>query len=62
MKRLMEEAAACYMETIHYSASTGIRVRSDEVRKTKDSDFWPLMLKGLTGVRLMKEEADRAER
>ena len=62
MKWLMEEAAPRYRETIHYSASTRIQVGSDEVRKTKDSGFWPLMLEGLASVRLRKEEADRAER
>ena len=63
MKRLMEEAAACHAETIHYSVSAGIRVGSDEVRVgTKDSGFWPLMLEGLAGVRLRKEEADCVER
>ena len=39
MKQLMEEAAARHAETIHYSASVGIQVGSDEVRKTKDSGF-----------------------
>ena len=51
-----------HRESIHYSASAGIRVGSDEVRKTKDSRFWPLMLVGRAGVRLRKEEADRTER
>ena len=50
MKRLMEEAAARCAETIHYSALAGIRVGSDEVRKTKNSGFWPLMLEGLAGI------------
>ena len=50
MKRLMEEAAARHAETIHYSASVGIRVGSDKARKTKDSKFWLLTLEGLTGV------------
>ena len=58
----MEEAMARHAETIHYSASARIRVESDEVRKTKDTGFWPLMLDGLAGVRLRKEEADRVER
>ena len=62
MKRLMGEAATRYVKTVHYSASVGIWVGSDEVRKTKDSRFWPLMLVGRAGVRLRKEEADRAER
>jgi hypothetical protein len=62
MKRLMEEAAACHAETIHYSASAGIGVGSDEIQKTKDSGFWPSMLEGIAGVRLRKEEADCAER
>ena len=30
MKRLMEEATARHAKTIHYSASAGIRVESDE--------------------------------
>jgi hypothetical protein len=42
--------------------AAGIRVGSDEIRKTKDSGFCSLMLEGLAGVRLRKEEADRAER
>jgi hypothetical protein len=62
MKRLMEEPAARHAETVHYSASAGIRVGGEESRKAKDSRFWPSVLKGLTGVRLKKEEADRAER
>jgi hypothetical protein len=31
-------------------------------RKAKDSGFWPSVLEGLAGVRLKKEEADRAEK
>ena len=58
----MEEATTRHLDIIHYSASAGIRVGSDEVRKTKDSGFWPLMLEGLAGVRLTKEEANCAER
>ena len=33
MKRLMEQAAARHAETVHYSASVGIRVRGSEARK-----------------------------
>ena len=58
----MEEMVAPHAETVHYSASVGIRVGSDEGRKTKDSGFWQLVLKGLARVQLRKEEADRAER
>ena len=61
MKRLMEEAATRHAEAVNYSASAGIRVGGDEARKAKDSGFWPLVLEGLSGVRLKKEEADRAE-
>ena len=61
MRRLMEEAVARHAETVHYSATAGIRVGGDECRKMKDSGFWPLVLEGLSGVRLKKEEADRAE-
>ena len=62
MKRLMEDAAAHHVETIHYSELAGIRVGSDESRKMKDCGFSPFMLEGLPGVRLRKEEADRAEK
>ena len=58
----MEEAAARHAETIRYSALAGIQVRSDDGQKTKDSGFWPLVLGGLAGVQLKKEEADRAEK
>ena len=61
MKRLIEEAAARHVEGNNYSVSAGIRVGGDETRKAKDSGFWPLVLEGLSGVRLKKEEADRAE-
>jgi hypothetical protein len=59
MKRLMEEAAARHAETVHYSASAGIRVGGEEGRKAKDSGS---VLEGLAGVRLKKEEADRTEK
>jgi hypothetical protein len=62
MKRLMEEAAARHAETVHYSASAGIQVGGEEGQKAKDSGFWPSVLEGLAGVRLKKEEADRAEK
>jgi hypothetical protein len=62
MKRLMEAAAARHAETVHYSASAGIRVGGEESRKAKNSDFWPSVLEGLAGVRLKKEEADCAEK
>jgi hypothetical protein len=62
MKRLMEEADAHHAETVHYSASTGIRVGGEESRKEKDSGFWPSVLEALAGVQLRNEEADRAER
>jgi hypothetical protein len=39
MKRLMEKAAARHAETVHYSASTGIRVGGEESWKEKDSGF-----------------------
>ena len=61
MKQLIEEAVARHAETIHYSTSAGIRVGRDEVRKTKNFGFWLLMLEGLAGVCLRKEEANRAE-
>ena len=57
MKRLMEEAAARHAETVHYSASVGIRVGGGEAQKTNKAGFWPMMLEGLAGARLKKEEA-----
>jgi hypothetical protein len=62
MKRLIEEAATRHVETVHYSRLAGIRVGGEESRKAKGSGFWPSMLEGLAGVRLTKEEADRAEK
>jgi hypothetical protein len=56
MKRLMEEAAA------RHAVSAGIRVGGEETRKTNESGFWPSVLDSLTGVRLRREEADRAEK
>ena len=51
MKRLMEEAAARHAETVHYSASAGIRVGGGEARKKNEVVFWPTMLEtGACGV------------
>ena len=60
MKWLMEEVVARHAETVHYSASAGIRVGSNEARTTNKAGFLPLMLEGLASVRLRKEEADCA--
>ena len=62
MKRLMEEAAARHAETVHYSASAGIRVGGSEARKANEAGFWPTILEGLAGARLRKDEADRAKK
>jgi hypothetical protein len=62
MKWLMEEAVAHHAETLHYSASAGIRVSGEETRRVADSGFWPTVLGGLIGVRLKGEEANRAEK
>ena len=61
MKQLMEEAATRHAEAVHYLASAGIRVGSNDGRKMKESGFWPLVLEGLSGVRLKREEVDRAD-
>ena len=50
MKRLMEEAAARHAETVHYSASAGIRVGGSEARKESKAGFWPTVLEGLAGA------------
>ena len=39
MKRLMEEVATRHAETVHYSASAGIRVGSNEARKMNEAGF-----------------------
>ena len=62
MKRLMEEAAARHVEIVHYSASAGIRVRGGEARKTNEAGFRLLMLEGLAGARLRKEDAENRVR
>ena len=62
MKRLMEEAAARHAETVHYSASAGIRVGGGEARRESKAGFWPTVLEGLAGARLKREESDRAEK
>ena len=61
MKRLIEEAEARHAKAVHYWVSAGIRVGGDEDRKTKDSGFWPLVLEDVSGARLKREEASRAE-
>ena len=62
MKRLMEEAVARHTETVHYSASAGIRVGDSKAQKASEAGFWPTMMEGLAGARLRKDEADRAEK
>ena len=62
MKRFMEEAAARHAETVHYSASAGIRVRSSEAQKESKTGFWPTMLEGLASARLKKDEAEKRVR
>ena len=59
---MMEEAAARHAETVHYSASAGIRVGGSKARKESKVGFCPTMLEGLAGARLKKDEADRAEK
>ena len=63
MKRIMEEVAAQNADTIHYSVSVGIRVGGEKgTGSGSNTGFWPLVLEGMLGLRLQKEEADRAER
>ena len=63
MKRIMEEAAARNAEAIQYSVSAGIRVGGEKgVASGSNTGFWRLVLEGLLGVRLRKEEVNRAER
>ena len=61
MKRLMEEAAARHVETIHYSASTGILVGEKATKPDSNSGFWPVILETLSGGKLQKEEAEHAD-
>ena len=50
---------ARHAETVHYSASAGIRVGGD---RSIDSEIWPLVLGGLSRAILGKEEADLVEK
>ena len=50
MRRLVEEAAACSVDVVHYSASAGIRLGGSEERKMKEPEFWPSVLESLSGV------------
>ena len=52
MKWLIEEAMERHAKAIHYPASSGIRVWTNGSPSPKDSRFWPLVLEGLSGVRL----------
>ena len=61
MKRLMEEAAARHIEAIHYSASASIRVGEKAAKPDSNPGFWPVILETLSGGRLQKGEAERAE-
>ena len=58
IKRLMKKAAARHPCRDRPLFGVG----SEEVRKTKEAGFWLLMLEGLAGVRMRKEDADRVER
>ena len=62
MKRLMEQVMTRHAEIVHYSTSAGIRVGGDDGQKAKDFKLWSLVLEGLSGVRLRKEESYRVER
>ena len=53
---------ARHAETRHYSASAGIRVGGENAKTGKDTGFWPVVLEGFSRKRLVKEEADCAER
>ena len=57
IKRLMEEAVAQHVEAIHYSATAGIQVRSNDGSKgAKDSGFWPSVLQSLKSASLEKNQ------
>ena len=58
MKRLVEEAAACYADAIHYSALARIWLGGTKDREVKDLEFWPSVLESLSGVWLRREETD----
>ena len=63
MKRIMEEVAVRYVKAIHYSRLAGIQVRGDKSARTgNNARFLPVVLEGFSKKKLMKEEADRAER
>ena len=63
MKRLMEEAMAQHVEAIHYSASAGMRAKSEKsINSGGDAGFWLIVLEGFSWKRLKKNEVDRIER
>ena len=63
MKSLMEQPAALNTEAIHYSMSVGIRVGGEKgIGSRSNTELCPLVIEGLFGVKLRKEEADRAEK
>ena len=63
MKRIMEEAAIRHVKAIHYSASASTRVGGDNCDGMgKDTRFWPVILQGFSGKKLVREETDRMER
>ena len=52
-----------HVEAIHYSTSTNIRVGGEHrTSSVNNTGFWPVVLEGFSGKKLMKEEADCAKR
>ena len=57
MKRILEEAVARHVELVHYSTSVGIHVGGERVVESgANSGFWLVVLEGLWGKKLKKEE------
>ena len=60
---LMKEVAARYVEDIHYSASTSIRVGVGKAISVDTSPgFWPVVRETFSERKLKKGEEDRVER
>ena len=62
MKRLMDEVVAWYVEAMHYSASTAIRVDVGKATSIdRNPEFWPVVLETFSKKNLKKGEVGRLE-
>ena len=63
MKRLMDEVVAWYVEAMHYSASTAIRVDVGKATSIdRNPEFWLVVLETFSGREVKKGPSDCLER